>query len=70
MTYFFTFYVIGCNILRVWMIVRHGTRYPSSKIIQKMRERLPLLRDSVVQNHKLKRGNNILELYQVLIINF
>jgi hypothetical protein len=52
------------------MIVRHGTRYPSSKIIQKMRERLPVLRDSLVQNHKLKQGNSILELYQVFTINF
>ncbi|XP_021914875.1 multiple inositol polyphosphate phosphatase 1-like isoform X2 [Zootermopsis nevadensis] len=46
----------GCNVLRMWMIVRHGTRYPGSKIIRKMRERLPVLRDSVIQNHKLKRG--------------
>ncbi|GFG33577.1 hypothetical protein Cfor_03472 [Coptotermes formosanus] len=46
----------GCNVLRVWMIIRHGTRYPSSKVIRKMKERLPVLRDSVIQNHELKRG--------------
>lgn len=46
----------GCNALRIWMIVRHGTRYPGSKVIRKMKERLPILRDSVIQNHKLKRG--------------
>jgi hypothetical protein len=40
------------------MIVRHGTRYPGSKVIRKMKERLPMLRDSVIQNHKLKRGND------------
>jgi hypothetical protein len=45
-------------VLRVWMTVRHGTRYPSSKVIQKMKERLPVLRDSVIQNHKLKRGTD------------
>jgi hypothetical protein len=43
-------------VLRVWMIIRHGTRYPSSKVIRKMKERLPVLRDSVIQNHELKRG--------------
>jgi hypothetical protein len=52
------------------MIVRHGTRYPGSKIIRKMRERLPVLRDSVIQNHKLKRGNNFLELCQLLTFKF
>lgn len=48
------------------MIVRHGTRYPGSKIIRKMRERLPVLRDSVIQNHKLKRGTNFLELCRII----
>jgi hypothetical protein len=42
------------------MIVRHGTRYPSSKVIRKMKDRLPVLRDFVIQNHKLKRGNKTL----------
>ncbi|KAJ4432670.1 hypothetical protein ANN_21293, partial [Periplaneta americana] len=46
----------GCNPIRIWMIVRHGTRYPSGKVIQKMRERLPQLRETVIQNHKSKRG--------------
>lgn len=56
-------------MLRVWMIVRHGTRYPGSKVIRKMKERLPLLRDSVIQNHKLKQGNNCFRPIQSIIFN-
>lgn len=52
------------------MIVRHGTRYPGSKIIRKMRERLPELRDTVIQNHKLKQGKHFLELWEVFTFNF
>ncbi|PSN39586.1 hypothetical protein C0J52_18755 [Blattella germanica] len=46
----------GCEPLRIWMMIRHGTRYPSSKVIRLMRERLPQIRDSILQNHKSKRG--------------
>ena len=56
-------------MLRVWMIVRHGTRYPSSKVIRRMKERLPMLRDSVIQNHKLKRGNNCCRPIQSITFN-
>jgi len=51
------------------MLVRHGTRYPGSEIIRKMKERLPVLRDSVIQNHKLKRGNNCLRPIQSITFN-
>jgi len=51
------------------MIIRHGTRYPGSKVIRKMKERLPILRDSVIQNHKLKRGNDCLRPIQSITFN-
>ncbi|KAJ9592268.1 hypothetical protein L9F63_001164 [Diploptera punctata] len=46
----------GCNPVRIWMMIRHGTRYPSAKVIRMMQERLPQLRDAILQNHKAKRG--------------
>ncbi|XP_067009496.2 multiple inositol polyphosphate phosphatase 1-like [Anabrus simplex] len=40
----------GCQFEKIWMMVRHGTRNPNSKIIHKMRERLPQLRDLILEN--------------------
>ncbi|KAK6625238.1 hypothetical protein RUM43_005532 [Polyplax serrata] len=40
----------GCQPKKIWAIVRHGTRYPGSKFINKMRSRLVELQLSIVDN--------------------
>ena len=39
-----------------WMVARHGTQYPPAALSQRLKERLPVLRKMVLQNHKEKRG--------------
>lgn len=39
------------------MIIRHGTRNPGAKMIRKMRERLPELKEEILENHKNDIGN-------------
>lgn len=45
---------LGCKPAKLWMLVRHGTRNPSVDIIRKMRERLPQIRNII-----LETGNNV-----------
>lgn len=40
----------GCKPLKLWGLVRHGTRNPSVKLIEKMRTRLPEIRDLILEN--------------------
>lgn len=40
-----------------WMVTRHGTQYPPPDLSARLRERLPVIRKTVLQNHKEKRGN-------------
>ncbi|KAK3930957.1 Multiple inositol polyphosphate phosphatase 1 [Frankliniella fusca] len=47
----------GCKPLKFWSMIRHGTRYPSVKIIKRMNDRLPVLRDLIVKVHEDGRGN-------------
>lgn len=48
-----------CQPAQIWMLTRHGTRYPTKKQIKGMRNRLPDLRESIVKNHK-RRGRGSL----------
>ncbi|XP_046397097.1 multiple inositol polyphosphate phosphatase 1 [Ischnura elegans] len=47
----------GCEAVQFWTIVRHGTRYPSAKVIRSMKEGLPLLKDSILRNYDGGRGS-------------
>lgn len=40
----------SCSPQKIWMMIRHGTRNPSQKVIRRMRERLPILQDAIVKN--------------------
>ncbi|GLH15193.1 Multiple inositol polyphosphate phosphatase 1 [Gryllus bimaculatus] len=40
----------GCSPEKIWLVVRHGTRNPSHKVIRKMRERLPILQNAIMKN--------------------
>lgn len=45
-----------------WMVARHGTQYPSSRDAFRMKDRLPKLRKTILQNHKERRGCNRIRL--------
>lgn len=45
----------GCEPRKVWMVIRHGSRYPSSETLLKMRK-LNQIRDDILDNHGRKRG--------------
>jgi len=48
----------GCETAHsVWFLARHGTRYPSAMAMGPMRKQLPKIRDQVVGNHKVGRGD-------------
>lgn len=42
------------------MMVRHGTRYPSAKIIRDMKEKLPDIKEEILALHKQGKGYNLL----------
>lgn len=46
----------GCKPVMFWMAVRHGTQYPPSVDVNRMKDRLPKLRRTILQNHKERRG--------------
>ena len=48
------------------MLARHGTQYPSSRDAFRMKDRLPKLRKTILQNHKERRGWSIEILYSAL----
>lgn len=51
---------VGCEIKKIWMMVRHGTRYPSAKIIRNMKEKLPDIKEEILAVHKLGEGYNLI----------
>lgn len=52
----------GCKAVMFWMVARHGTQYPSSRDAFRMKDRLPKLRKTILQNHKERRGCNRIRL--------
>lgn len=49
---------IGCELKKIWMMVRHGTRYPSAKIIRNMKEKLPDVKEEILAIHEQGKGYN------------
>lgn len=47
----------GCEPAQVYFVARHGSRYPSSKMITKLINGLPQLRDAIVQSAEEGKGN-------------
>ncbi|KAF2903049.1 hypothetical protein ILUMI_03146 [Ignelater luminosus] len=41
----------GCEPQKLWFLVRHGTRTPSIDLIENMKERLPEIRDLILENN-------------------
>ena len=48
--------LLGCSPKRMWLIVRHGTRTPGQKTINKMNTVLKVVRDDILSNHESTRG--------------
>ena len=38
------------------MLARHGTRFPSSRVMRQMERQLPKIREQIVNNHRSGRG--------------
>lgn len=47
----------GCHPMKIWSMIRHGTRNPSNDIIRRMNDHLPSLRDKIVLHHKEGKGS-------------
>lgn len=43
----------GCEPQKIWMIIRHGTRYPNRNVINQMRNRLPEIQRKIIENEHL-----------------
>lgn len=41
---------LGCEATKIWSLVRHGTRNPNLKLIDRMKTRLPEIRDAILEN--------------------
>ncbi|XP_065205104.1 multiple inositol polyphosphate phosphatase 1-like isoform X2 [Planococcus citri] len=46
----------NCEPVYLWGLIRHGTRYPEIEVINSM-DKLYVLRDEIILNHKKERGN-------------
>lgn len=46
----------GCSPKKIWMLVRHGTRNPSSSVIVKIKDRLPKIKELIIENDRLPNG--------------
>lgn len=60
-TKFVNFYFTGCTPKKVWMIVRHGTRNPSTSNIESINSRLPEIKTLILNSENLPNGNLILK---------
>ena len=40
----------------MWLLARHGTRFPSALAIRQISRQLPKIRDQIVANHRAGRG--------------
>ncbi|XP_043281784.1 multiple inositol polyphosphate phosphatase 1 [Venturia canescens] len=48
---------VGCKPKKIWLLVRHGTRYPGKKWTLKMLKDLPTIWDSILESHSLEQRN-------------
>ena len=44
--------VPNCEPVQIWMLIRHGTRNPSSEEIKSMKRNLPKLNEKIIENHE------------------
>lgn len=56
-SFFVILVFVGCTAKKVWMLVRHGTRNPNSKLIEKFSTRLADIRDLILENNPQPNGN-------------
>lgn len=46
----------NCKDSKIWMVIRHGTRYPNAKDITKINTRLKELKLEILLGHRLGKG--------------
>ena len=56
--------LIGCEPIMFWMLARHGTRFPPPADVFRMKDRLPKLLKTIIENHKEERGEHICHIYE------
>ncbi|XP_046838609.1 multiple inositol polyphosphate phosphatase 1-like isoform X2 [Vespa crabro] len=47
----------GCKPKKIWLILRHGTRYPGKKNVPHMIKNLPELQKIILNNYKMNKTN-------------
>lgn len=58
----------GCEPVKIWMVIRHGTRLPSRSLINDMTNKLPRLRDRIIHNSATSSKLNLSVYIAVRII--
>ncbi|XP_043251459.1 multiple inositol polyphosphate phosphatase 1-like [Colletes gigas] len=43
----------NCKPVQIWMLARHGTRYPGSNEINSIKKKLPKLQRRIIKNHEI-----------------
>ncbi|OAD62582.1 Multiple inositol polyphosphate phosphatase 1 [Eufriesea mexicana] len=46
-----------CKPIQIWMLIRHGTRYPGKHEIRDMKHKLPKLQRKIIENHENGNGS-------------
>jgi len=54
---FIDIYLIDCIEKKIWLILRHGTRYPGKKYIPRMINELPQLQHIILKNYENNKTN-------------
>ncbi|XP_048516389.1 multiple inositol polyphosphate phosphatase 1-like isoform X2 [Athalia rosae] len=47
----------GCTQKKIWMMLRHGTRFPGKDMTIRWIERLPKLQEKILQNYYMKKSS-------------
>ncbi|XP_076232027.1 multiple inositol polyphosphate phosphatase 1 [Calliopsis andreniformis] len=48
---------MGCAPKKIWMVIRHGTRYPGKKYISSLIEKLPKLQEIILENYQQNKAD-------------
>lgn len=60
----------GCEPVKIWMVIRHGTRLPSRSLINDMTNKLPRLRDRIIHNSATSSKLNLSVIAVRIILYF
>lgn len=49
---------VGCEAKKLWLLMRHGTRYPSERNFQALNSKIPMIKEAIL--NKCKAGQCLL----------